>query len=180
MAADPSPEGLPLRPARPDDASSLAALSIEVWLSTYLRHGVNSLFADYVFSELTPARFQSLLQQKSETFIVSQNIEGIDGFIRISEGQSPPAGPGSAVEIATLYVQPRHHGRGLGQTLLQAGLQCCADLAAPAPWLTTNSENTAAIGFYQRMGFEITGETAFCLGSQSYPNTLLTYCPKAR
>ena len=164
MAADPSPEGLTLRPARPDDASSLAALSIEVWVSTYLRHGVNSLFADYIFSELTPARFQSLLQQKSETFIVSQNVEGIDGFIRISEGQSPPAGPALR----------------LGRALLQAGLQRCADLAARAPWLTTNSENTAAIGFYQRMGFEITGETAFCLGSQSYPNTLLTYCPKAR
>ena len=69
--------------------------------------------------------------------------------------------------------------RRLGRALLQAGLQRCADLEAPAPWLTTNSENTAAIGFYQRMGFEITGETAFCLGTQSYPNTLLTYCPES-
>lgn len=179
MAADPNRTGISLRPARLDDASSLAALAIEVWVGTYLRQGVNSLFANYVFAELTPARFYSLLQQNCETFIVSQNLEGIDGFIRITEGVKPPAGPGSAAEIATFYVQPRHQGRRLGRALLQAGLQRCADLEAPAPWLTTNSENTAAIGFYQRMGFEITGETAFCLGTQSYPNTLLTYCPES-
>lgn len=175
--ADNSPGKITLRPARLEDASSLAALSIEVWVGTYLRQGVNSLFADYIFSELTPARFQSLLQQPSETVIVSQNVEGIDGFIRISEGQTPPVGPGSEVEIATLYVQPRHHGRGLGGALLQAGLQRCADLGAEAPWLTTNAQNTVAIAFYQRMGFEISGETHFCIGEEGYLNQVLTYQP---
>ncbi len=173
--ADSRHDKIILRPARPEDASSLAALSIEVWVGTYLRRGVNSQFADYIFSDLTPARFQLLLQQESETFIVSQNVEGIDGFIRISEGPTPPSGPGSAVEIATLYVQPRHHGRGLGKALLLAGLLRCADLGAEAPWLATNAQNTAAIAFYQRMGFEISGETHFCIGEESYLNQVLTY-----
>lgn len=166
-----------LRPARPEDASSLAALSIEVWLGTYLRHGINGFFADYVFGELTPQRMAEHLDRDTESFIVSQNADGIDGFIRISDGVKPPAGPGSAVEIATLYVQPRHQGRGLGQALLQAGLKHCADLGAARPWLTTNSENTPAIGFYQRMGFEITGRTHFHVRDEAYPNEVLTYRP---
>jgi ribosomal protein S18 acetylase RimI-like enzyme len=166
-----------LRPARPEDAASLAALSIEVWVGTYLRQGVNDLFASYIFSELTPERFLSLQQQPRETVIVSQNVEGIDGFIRISEGPMPPAGTGSAVEIATLYVQPRHHGRGLGRALLQAGLQRCAELGAEAPWLATNAQNTAAIAFYQRMGFEISGQTHFRIGEAGYLNQVLTYQP---
>ncbi|WP_122072646.1 GNAT family N-acetyltransferase [Pseudophaeobacter sp. EL27] len=166
-----------LRPACPEDASSLAALSIEVWLGTYLRRGINGFFADYVIAELTPQRMAAHLARDSESIIVSQNAEGIDGFIRISNGVMPPAGPGCAVEIATLYVQPRHQVRGLGQALLQAGLQRCADLGASHPWLTTNSENTSAIGFYQRMGFEITGRTHFQVQDQSYPNEVLTYRP---
>ena len=189
MAADLQQQGIHLRPARVEDATSLAALSIEVWLGTYLRRGVNAFFADYVFAELTPSRFETLLQTQSETFILSQNTDGLDGFIRLSQGKPPPTGltptgltlpdtgPGSEVEIATLYVQPRHQGRGLGQALLKAGLQFSRDLGAPYPWLTTNAENTPAIGFYQRMGFQITGRTQFSIQDQSYPNEVLTYRP---
>ncbi|MEP2716915.1 N-acetyltransferase [Pseudophaeobacter sp.] len=175
--ANSEPDKVTLRSARLDDASSLAALAIEVWTGTYLRLGINGFFADYIFSELIPTRFEALLGQDSETFIVSQNSQGIDGFIRISNGVPPPAGPGSEVEIATLYVQPRHHGRGVGQALLGAGLRHCASLGAASPWLTTNAENTAAIAFYQRMGFEITGRTHFTIGTECYPNEILTYQP---
>mgnify|MGYP000176570411 FL=1 len=178
MAAEQRPcaaAGITLRPARLEDASSLAALSIEVWLGTYLRRGVNGFFAGYVFSELTPTRMAEHLQRESETFIVSQNAEGIDGFIRLTQGNRPPAGTGSALEIATLYVQPRHHGRGLGKALLLAGLQQAQERGAPHPWLTTNAKNTNAINFYQSQGFMITCTTEFCIGDQAYPNTLLTY-----
>lgn len=175
MAAERSPSQISLRPARLDDASSLAALAIEVWVGTYLRLGVNAQFADYVFGELTPTRFRELLQMPSETFIVSQNLEGIDGFIRITDGSQPPNGPGSAVEIATLYVQPRHHGRGLGKALLQAGLRHCAELGGDAPWLTTNAQNSAAIAFYQDQGFLVTGQTHFRIGADAYLNEVLTY-----
>lgn len=175
MGAKISPAQITLRPARPEDASSLAALAIEVWVGTYLRLGVNSLFAEYIFSELTPARFEELLQQSSETFIVSQNVEGIDGFIRISDGPKSPMGDSSKVEISTLYVQPRHHGRGLGRALLQAGLQRCAELGGSAPWLTTNAQNQSAITFYQRMGFVISGQTHFQIGDEAYLNEVLIY-----
>ncbi len=166
-----------LRPARPEDASSLAALSVEVWLGTYLHRGISGFFADYVFAELTPQRMGEHLSRDSEIFIVSQNIEGIDGFIRLTQGPKPPAGLGSALEIATLYVQPRHHGRGLGKALLKAGLKRAADLGAPHPWLTTNVENTNAIKFYQRQGFAITGRTHFKIEDQAYPNEILTHRP---
>ena len=174
--ADAAPE-INLRPALLQDASSLAALSMEVWLGTYLRQGINGFFADYVFAELTPVRMAQHLARPSETFIVSQNQQGIDGFIRLTQGPLPPSGQGSALEIATLYVQPRHHGRGIGKALLQAGLKKAQDLGAAHPWLTTNVENTAAIAFYQRQGFVITGRTNFEIGNQAYPNEVLTYAP---
>jgi diamine N-acetyltransferase len=36
-----------IRKAEEQDASSLAAVGIEVWLNTYLREGGSSFFADY-------------------------------------------------------------------------------------------------------------------------------------
>ena len=166
-----------MKAATPKDASSLAAISIEVWLGTYIRHGVSGFFADYALSEFTAEKFTAILNDPLETVIVSENRDGIDGFIRISWGQKAPIAGCSDVEISTLYVQPRHRGRKIGQTLLQEGLRLCAERQVCHPWLTTNSENTGAIAFYQANGFALTGQTHFRIQDQAYLNEVLVYQP---
>ncbi|NSY37883.1 GNAT family N-acetyltransferase [Leisingera sp. ANG59] len=162
-----------IRPAAMDDCSSLAVLSIEVWTGTYLRDGISGHFADYVLSQYTPAHFAAVLENPAERLLVSQNRDGIDGYVRISHGHPSPAGGASRTEISTLYVQPQHHGRGIGLCLLQAGLQHCRDSSWDAPWLTSNSDNARAISFYLRNGFEKTGQTHFWIGGSRYPNDVL-------
>ncbi|WP_102109456.1 GNAT family N-acetyltransferase [Oceaniglobus roseus] len=163
-----------LRPATADDASSLAALSVEVWLSTYIRRGINAHFADYALAEFTAARFAARLADPKETFTVSCNAEGIDGFLRLTDGSRAPVEGCSDTEIATLYVQPRHQGRGIGAALLSAALDQCRAAGAPAPWLAVNAENDAALRFYTAHGFHVAGETRFSFGGQSYPNLILS------
>lgn len=60
-----------LRPAQAADASSLAALSIEVWLGTYIRNGVNGFFADYALTQFTTERYRAWLDDPDEHVIVS-------------------------------------------------------------------------------------------------------------
>ncbi|WP_323778087.1 GNAT family N-acetyltransferase [Leisingera sp.] len=165
----------PIRPAAAHDCSSLAALSIEVWLGTYLRHGVSAQFSDYALDHFTPAHFEAALADPQERFLVSQNQQGIDGYIRLSHGRPCPVGGPSCTEISTLYVQPRHHGSGTGRCLLAAGLELCRGLGWDAPWLTTNSENRPAIGFYLRHGFSRTGMTHFQIGGEKYPNDVFQF-----
>jgi ribosomal protein S18 acetylase RimI-like enzyme len=159
-----------LRIARASDAPILAAISIEVWLGTYIRRGVNSFFADYALNEFTTDKFSALLQDSSEHIIVSENEEGLDAFIRISSGKVAPVAGCSTMEIATLYVQPRHRGTGIGQSLLERGLDFARDAKAPSVWLTTNSENAPAIAFYLKQGFEKVGTTHFRIQDQGYLN----------
>ncbi|ATG36706.1 Acetyltransferase [Phaeobacter piscinae] len=160
------------------DASSLAALSLEVWIGTYLREGVSGFFADYALAELTAARFAEALADPQEHVIVSQNRVGIDGYIRISRGCPGPTPGCSDVEITTLYVQPRHHGRGIGAALLRAGLAHCAEEGVARVWLASNAENTPAKAFYLSQGFERVGETQFVINDQSYLNDVFARnCP---
>lgn len=158
-----------------EDCSSLAALSIEVWASTYLHYGISAHFADYVLAYYTPARFAEALQNPAEGLLVSQNLDGIDGYIRVTHGRPSPAGGASCTEISTLYVQPRHHGRSIGRYLLQAGLQLCRSNGWDAPWLASNSENSRAISFYLRNGFEHAGLTSFRISEAEYANDVLQY-----
>ncbi|MAQ83483.1 MAG: GNAT family N-acetyltransferase [Maritimibacter sp.] len=161
------------RPAARSDASSLAAISIEVWIGTYIRNGVNGFFADYALSTFTADRFEALLGDPGESVIVSENRDGIDGFVRVTRDRAAPEGVASHTEITTLYVQPRHKGRGLGKALLAEGIAIARARGATSVWLTTNSENTDAIGFYQSQGFRVVGRTHFRIGDEAYPNEIL-------
>ncbi|MBR9652950.1 GNAT family N-acetyltransferase [Thalassovita aquimarina] len=163
-----------LRTASTSDASSIAALSIEVWLGTYLRRGVSGFFADYALAEFTTAKIEALLSDPEEFVVVSENEEGIDGFIRVSTSSPGPVDGCSETEISTLYVQPRHHGKGLGKSLLAAGLHHCRHNGAQSVWLATNSENTPAIDFYRSQGFTRMGHTHFRIQDRAYLNEVLS------
>ena len=159
-----------LRIARLSDAPILAAISIEVWLGTYIQRGVNAFFAEYALNTFTSDKLAVLLENANEHVIVSENKDGLDGFIRVSHGKDAPVGNCSTVEISTLYVQPRHHGKGIGKALLDEALHHIRAAEGSSVWLTTNSGNTPAIAFYLKHGFERVGTTHFRIGDQAYPN----------
>lgn len=126
-------QSMKFRLARTSDASALAAISIEVWLGTYIKKGVSEFFADFALSKFTSTKLATLLEDPDEHVIVSEDADGIDGFIRISHNKTAPvAGCCSTMEISTLYVQPRHHGRGLGRALLEQALIYARGTDAPS------------------------------------------------
>ncbi|MCI2394244.1 GNAT family N-acetyltransferase [Aliiroseovarius sediminis] len=164
-----------LRPATKSDASSLAALSTEVWLGTYIKRGINARFADYALTEFTTEKFEDTLADPDEVITVCEHEDGIIGFVRVSHGNAAPANGASDTEISTLYVQPRHHGQGVGAALLAHAFQQCGNHAVKKVWLATNSDNTPAIAFYLAQGFQKIGQTRFQIGDESYPNDVFTY-----
>ena len=164
-----------LRPPISSDASSIAAISIEVWIGTYLKRGVSGFFADYALQEFTPAKIEALMADPAHFILVSENEEGIDGFVRVSSGCKAAVDGWSDMEISTLYVQPRHHGKGIGKRLLGAAFQHCRNRGAGSVWLATNAENSPAIEFYLAQGFEHVGETHFRIDDKGYLNNVYAY-----
>lgn len=164
-----------LRKPHESDASSIAAISIEVWIGTYLKHGVSPFFADYVMAEFTSAKIEKRISDPSQFFLVSENKHGIDGFIQVSPDSIAPINSCSNTEISTFYVQPRHHGKGIGKRLLNAALQHCRDQSVESVWLATNAENSPAIAFYLSQGFSHVGETHFCIDEEAYLNNVYSY-----
>lgn len=161
-----------LRTARNSDASSIAALSIEVWLGTYLKRGVSAFFADYALETFTTSRTEALITDPGQFILVSENEDGIDGFIRVSSGSKAPVPGCSETELATFYVQPRHQGKGVGTRLLQAAIEKCRQDGVDSIWLATNAENFPAIGFYLAHGFRHAGETQFRIGTEGFLNNV--------
>lgn len=157
-----------IRKAEEQDASSLAAVSIEVWLNTYLRNGVSAFFADYVLAEFTAQKFRSGIGDPELAIFVSENQIGIDGFVTVCSTATPPLAGCSPLQIKTLYVQPRHQSGGRGGALLRRALEHCRSLGGDSVWLTVAAENRRAIGFYLRYGFHKVGTADFVIADQAY------------
>ncbi|SEV88534.1 Ribosomal protein S18 acetylase RimI [Aliiroseovarius sediminilitoris] len=161
-----------LRKAVKSDASSIAAISIEVWLGTYLKRGVRAFFADYALDEFTTANIEKLISDPKQFILVSENDEGIDGFVRVSADSNSPVLGCSDMELSTLYVQPRHHGKGTGTRMLNAAIQYCREKNAESIWLATNESNDPAISFYLTQGFEQVGQTYFRIEDERFLNNV--------
>jgi ribosomal protein S18 acetylase RimI-like enzyme len=162
-----------IRKAEERDASSLAAVSIEVWLSTYLRDGVSAFFADYVLSEFTAQKLRHSISDPNLSIWVSENRIGIDGFVTVGSTSSPPLANCSPLEIMTLYIQPRHQSSGKGVALLQCALDHCRSIGGERVWLKVNTENGRAIDFYLRHGFKKIGSTHFKIADSAYENFVM-------
>lgn len=76
------------------------------------------------------------------------------------------AGP-APVQLRRLYVDARHHGRGLGRQLLDAAYAAARELGGRTLWLTVWERNERAIAFYSRCGFRIVGDTTFIVGEDA-------------
>jgi ribosomal protein S18 acetylase RimI-like enzyme len=162
-----------IRKAEERDASSLAAMSIEVWVNTYLRDGVSPLFADYVLAEFTAQEFHDAIGDPDLAIWASENRAGIDGFVKLCSTAAPPLAGCSPLEITTLYVQPRHQSGGNGGALLRHALDHCRNIGGESAWLKVEAENRRAIDFYLRHGFTRIGSTDFVIGDQAYENHVM-------
>jgi len=178
LAQGPAPAAAPgwlLRPAQAGDATRLAALALQVWLSTYAWEGVSEDIAAYVLARFTPAAFAELLADAQRLLLVGEGPGGLLGYAQLRRGA--PQG-GLEVELETLYVQAPAQGTGLAQALLaQARLAAYRQLGAPAIWLSVNARNERALNFYRRAGCIECGETWFELGGGRHLNLLLRTAP---
>jgi putative acetyltransferase len=115
--------------------------------------------------------------EATHDFLKPEDLEFISGQVR--EAYLPEASLHLAVDredrplafmgleddsIDTLFVDPAHHGRGIGRLLIGAararGLPLKVDV---------NEQNAQAVGFYERMGFRRIGRSALDSAGMPYP-----------
>jgi GNAT superfamily N-acetyltransferase len=141
MSADVGPRGQTscgrwtVRPAEADDRDMLSDIYLMVRRET--------------FTWVDPGRFHPedfAVQSRGErVFVCEDRIHGIAGFLALWEPED---------FIHMLFVRPRFQGQGVGSALLGA-LPGWPDRRYRLKCLV---KNRRAIGFYQSLGFRISGE----------------------
>ncbi|EIZ0312237.1 GNAT family N-acetyltransferase [Vibrio parahaemolyticus] len=160
-----------IRKAEITDCMNLAALSLQVWLHTYATQGLCSQISSYVLSNFTENHFVNLINNHAVDIRVFEKDSHLIGFIVVDLESKFEASVDTGFEVATLYVSEHFHGIGVGRQLIQEVKR----LHGVPFWLSTWTENHDALGFYDKLGFEIVGELHFSLDGELHQNHVLAY-----
>jgi ribosomal protein S18 acetylase RimI-like enzyme len=89
---------------------------------------------------------------------VAEDADGPCGFVR-GDATDPRAPPGTAL-VSNLWTAPRQRRRGLGRGLMDAVTRWATLRKAKRISLGVTDANQAVIGFYEALGYRVTGRRA--------------------
>jgi len=143
-----------IRPIRADDIAAFKALRLEA-----LRSDPGACGSDYHESLNAPEsmwqeRIQPSLDNAGRIFLADTGDElaGMTGVVR-----EKGAKVNHSAFIWGVYVRPAYRGRGIGEGLIRAAVEWCAQEKLRSVRLTVVTTNLSAIRCYQRCGFSETG-----------------------
>lgn len=162
---------LHLRPATPQDALTIAAVAIQVFLDTYATEGVRPDLAAEAFAEYSAEAFASRLQQPGRRFVLAEQGSGLVGFAEVQlTPLAAPVGTVVGAELVRLYIQPGFQRQGIGRRLLRKAEEICVAAAINSMWLTAWEGNSRALAFYKTHSYQDIGVTSYAFEGNSYSN----------
>lgn len=147
-----------IRPATPDDATSLAALQSRVFVSTYGAAIPPPTLAAYVERTFAPEQVAKELSETDSTHLVAVYNGAIVGVSKLVAGTPASHHLRNAVELARLYVDEAWHGRGVGKELLLRSFATAREQSHVEMWLCAWEHNARALTFYHKHGFAPFGQ----------------------
>ena len=161
-----------IRPARPTDAAALSPLATAVFRHTYGAAIPTTTLTSYLTRTFSVAAIELALADPATFWLVAAREETLVGYCKLVNAPVPGT-QHNALEVVNLYLDQRDQGQGIGQALLHAAeahalAQACATL-----WLCVWQENQAALAFYQRRGFAITGTTTIFVDEIAFADWIM-------
>ena len=130
-----------IRPARSEDAASLAALATQL--------GYPST------PEQVEMRLDEIRRDPRQRVRVAQTADGVVvGWVHVAVGSTLESDP--QAEIQGLVVEERVRGKGIGRRLMEEAEAWARDEGVPGIRLRSNVVREAAHAFYQHLGYRIT------------------------
>ncbi len=158
-----------VRPARPDDAASVARVYIESWHDTYA-----GVLPTQLLCAMTPggqsARWQATIRARAREHVLVAEHEEFRLVGMTSFGPSRDGAAGYDGEIYTLYVDPSFFDRGVGKALVRGAFDSLRRRGYSSCIIWAHTANPARF-FYEALGGRLVAERTARLMGGAVPET---------
>lgn len=152
----------------------LRELSIETYHDTFTDSNSDEVMQAYFDSALSMDKLHGEVINPASTFYFIYDQQEIAGYLKVNETTAQTdIFDEKALEIERIYIRNRFFRKGLGKQLLQFALHLAEQAEKQYIWLGVWEDNTAALHFYQNMGFYQIGEHPFDMGGDIQTDLIL-------
>ncbi|MEZ6133729.1 MAG: N-acetyltransferase [Pirellulaceae bacterium] len=160
-------DDLEIRAPTLHDASRLAALGRDTFIETFGHLYPQADLDRHLEQVYSLQAIEQELRDPNLTFQVIDDGRELVGFVKVGEVHVPVNERSQrAMELRQLYVRQRLIGRGLGTKLMAWADTEFTRCQTDEVYVSVFSENSRAIAFYQKYGFEKIGEYGYRVGDQ--------------
>jgi len=141
------------------DVESIRKLLHDTWLDTYGTFIPREDILDYLSGHYSGDIVRSFFDDQDVVGFVAEVDGTIAGYEKTSYHQEE-----KRLYVQQLYILPRYQGLGLGKQLMAFAADHAKTYDLDCVWLGVMVDNTAALLWYQNMGYQIIEKTPFTLG----------------
>lgn len=142
-----------IRPAIKEDALRISEILKDSFYSSFANKENEQEVREYLNS-LDETEFSELISRVDMDFLVSEESDGVTGFIQLID-ESPVSLPeGKHLKIDRLYLDRDAMGKGVGSALMNASMEKAIRESYKNIWLLVLRSNRKAVDFYEHFGFK--------------------------
>jgi ribosomal protein S18 acetylase RimI-like enzyme len=154
---------LQIRRATAKDADSLANLAAKTFIDTYddlTRREAEAYIGDF----LSPSAFEARIKSSTSAVFVAEK-NALVGYLLLEVSSSPiTLSLDNHIECVRLFVDTDSKGLRIGSKLLDRAISYSISTKSDVMWLKVWDQNTRAIEFYERKGFQVQGSVEYTEG----------------
>lgn len=168
------PPKIQLLRLNPSHLDELVLISRETFIDAFASQNDPIHFQQYTDRAFASEQILSELENPNSEFYFLKNNDTTVGYIKINTGAAQNEYQEDVgMELERIYVLPAYQGKGLGKLVLDEVIDIAIAKAKSYVWLGVWDQNTRAIDFYERHGFERVGEHDFYLGEERQTDYLM-------
>ena len=155
------------------DALLISVLMKTVYIETYALEGITFEFANFINDKFSVQSIQEKIISKASDVIIAYHKGNPVGVSLVLFDSFCPIKKRSIPELSKLYVLDRFKGQGIGKSLLHATENRVLSNGYKNLNIVVYAKNTAAIKFYNNLGYSSIGTVDFVMESNTYLNEVM-------
>ncbi len=156
------------------EVEELQSISRQTFYETYCTMNTKENMDKYLNENLSISTLEKELKNPNSEFYIIKDLDKNIGYLKLNMGPAQTdIKDASALEIERIYVIKEYQGKKAGQQLYEKTIQVAKEKMLKYIWLGVWQENSKAIQFYVKNGFEIFDQHVFKLGDEEQTDFLM-------